>query len=118
MDPAVGSLLNQIEKIGSEVEADAGTTSKAHRRELLQVAQKLCIALQEPGQLVEEFLFGSADNLLIKIGVDLKIFKQLCESKEPVTLSQIAEKTKCEAALLERIMKGLTSFPINDVGLA
>jgi hypothetical protein len=52
----------------------------------------------------------SADNLLIKIGVDLHIFKQLSDAKEAVSLIQLAEATKCDPALLGRIMKGLASF--------
>jgi DNA-binding IclR family transcriptional regulator len=47
---------------------------------------------------------------LIKIGVDLQIFKQLSEAKDPVSLTQLAEATKCEANLLNRIMNGLASF--------
>jgi hypothetical protein len=58
MDPTVGHLLEKIQQIGSRVTAETGTGLKERQRELLQVAQKLCIALQDPGQLVEEFLFG------------------------------------------------------------
>jgi hypothetical protein len=58
MDPTIGPLLKQIEELGSEVSASTDAANKAGRRELLQAAQKLCIALQDPGQIVEEFLFG------------------------------------------------------------
>ncbi|KAF2829409.1 o-methyltransferas-like protein [Ophiobolus disseminans] len=110
MDPSVAPLLKQIEQLGSRSQTEAGDPGKACRRALLQAAQKLCITLQDPGQLVEEFLFGSADNLLIKVAVDLKIFKRLSEAKEPVPLTQLAESTKCDVALLNRIMRGLASF--------
>jgi len=58
MDPAVGPLLTQIERVGNEVIADSGEGNKARCIELLQVAQKLCIALQNEGQLIDDFLFG------------------------------------------------------------
>lgn len=62
MDPSVQSLLSDIGSLSDGLIDGNGSVNSQKRRELLNTSQKLCIALQSHGQLVEEFLFGVSHN--------------------------------------------------------
>ncbi|PSN64812.1 S-adenosyl-L-methionine-dependent methyltransferase [Corynespora cassiicola Philippines] len=121
MDPSLPFLIAEIERLSkSSIGPDGTFHSDKARRELLKISQQLCIALQTTGQLVEDFLFGTADNLLLKIGVDLGIFRTLVANNAPLSLQSLVDHTGAERALLERIMRGLASIhalSVTDEGL-
>lgn len=54
MDPNVNTLLARIERFGKA----SNEHNPEIRRELLKASKELVIALQSPGELVEEILFG------------------------------------------------------------
>ena len=59
MDTAIGVHLHEIERLGKLMMDQAeSSTHSALRRDLLKSAEKLCIALQSPGQVIEQQLFG------------------------------------------------------------
>lgn len=58
------------------------------------------------------------DPLLLKIAVDLGIFKALVGSKTPLSLDDLAKDTGADATLLARILRGLTSIDaLDEVGV-
>jgi hypothetical protein len=66
--------------------------------------------LKTLGLCLPNTAFRSADQLLIKVGVDMGIFKTLVETKSPVSLKELVKSTQSEEALLGRIMRGLASI--------
>ncbi|KAF2870881.1 O-methyltransferase-domain-containing protein [Massariosphaeria phaeospora] len=115
MDSMAIDLLLQIDQLGKEVSASNGHVLQTKaRRQLISATRKLRIALQDPGEIVEDFLFGSTDNLLIKIGVDLGIFRLIAEAEDPTTLDQLSKSIQIERVLLERIMRGLVAIDAVD----
>lgn len=57
MDPAVRDLLSQVNQLGQQLSNAQGSSPDVQRK-LLVTSQKLCIAIQTPGQIVDQFLFG------------------------------------------------------------
>jgi hypothetical protein len=58
MDPQVPVLLEQINALGKTVTEGKLDQTHATQRELLDATEKLCIALQHQGQLVETVIFA------------------------------------------------------------
>lgn len=119
MDPAVPELVSKIAEIGktlnqyAKVDESSPETRQA-RRELLYTSRRLTNALQNEGQIVEGYLYGTIDVLLLKIGADLGIFQKLVDSKTPMTLQELVAASGADEVLLARIMRGLTSIDAVD----
>jgi hypothetical protein len=58
MDPQVPVLLERINALGKTVTEGKLDQTHATQRELLAASEKLCIALQHQGQLVENVIFA------------------------------------------------------------
>jgi demethylsterigmatocystin 6-O-methyltransferase len=67
MDPTVTDLLSQVDQLGKQLAntQDDLDSSTDVQRKLFVTSQRLCIALQTPGQIVDQFLFGVSNELSI-----------------------------------------------------
>ncbi|KAF2464000.1 S-adenosyl-L-methionine-dependent methyltransferase [Lindgomyces ingoldianus] len=82
------------------------------------MSRRLTNALQNEGQIVEGYLYGTIDVLLFKIGADLGVFQKLTSAEKPVTLHELASSTGANEVLLARIMRGLTSIGgVDEAGI-
>ena len=50
------------------------------------------------------------ENALIRIAIHLNIFGILSESERPLSASEIAEMTRVDVVLLERVLRGLAAM--------
>ncbi|PKY07885.1 S-adenosyl-L-methionine-dependent methyltransferase [Aspergillus campestris IBT 28561] len=123
MDPEVSKLLATVTSLGETVKKHAITdndnsASRESRRELLSATRQLTNELQNEGQIVEGYLYGTIDPLLIKMGIDLGIFRTLVDSSSPVTLGELVAASGADEVLLARIMRGLSSIhAVNEAGI-
>ncbi|PYH81301.1 S-adenosyl-L-methionine-dependent methyltransferase [Aspergillus uvarum CBS 121591] len=123
MDPEVKSLLSRVTETGRLLEELASfdpdsARCRQARRELLATTQKLTSALQNEGQIVEQYLYGVIDSLLLKVGADSGILQKVVASEKPVSLHDLAVATGANETLLARIMRGLTSIhAVDEAGL-
>jgi hypothetical protein len=58
MDATVQAQLLEVERLGKALADSKAGADAQILNELLRASQRLCIALQSPGRLVEEILFG------------------------------------------------------------
>jgi hypothetical protein len=65
MDLSVRDQLSEVDRLGKSLAHSKDGADVLTRYELLRASQRLCIALQSLGRLVEEVLFGvSLDTLM------------------------------------------------------
>nr|WPM83325.1 ProsF [Phaeosphaeria sp.] len=119
MQDEVNQYVDQVSRIGQDLKklADVKEDSpeaRQKRRELLDTSRRLTNALQNEGQIVEGYLYGTIDVLLFKIGTDLGLFEKLSSAEKPVPLQHLASFTGANEILLARIMRGLTSIGAVD----
>ena len=54
---------------------------------------------------------------MLRVGLDLGIYELIANSTGPVTAAQVAEKTKADLVLTERIMRNLAAIThVDEVG--
>ncbi|KID81333.1 O-methyltransferase, family 2 [Metarhizium guizhouense ARSEF 977] len=119
MDPQVQHLVSKVAEVGQDLSKhsrkDENSAETRHwRRELLDTSRRLINALQNEGQIIEGYLYGTIDVLLLKIGADLGIFQKLVDAGKPVTLHELAVATGADEVFLARIMRGLASISAVD----
>ncbi|RYP65821.1 hypothetical protein DL771_008122 [Monosporascus sp. 5C6A] len=102
MDPEVSKLLATVANLGETAKEHASTdkdspASRESRRELLS---------------------ATIDPLLLKMGIDLGIFRKLVNSTTSTTLGELVAASGADAVLLARIMRGLSSIhAVDEVGV-
>ncbi|KAH1519638.1 hypothetical protein KXW39_007870 [Aspergillus fumigatus] len=119
MDQEVFQLISQVTSSGQALEKQVAVDpsspdARQTRRQLLYTARRLANYLQNEGQIVEGYLYGVIDVLLLKIGADLGLFQKLVDSEKPLSLKDLATTTGADEVLLARIMRGLTSIDAVD----
>ena len=82
--------------------ADATT-----RQALLSQLQALQLELERPDDTIKRVMFLNCQMALVRVGIDLKIFNVLTESKGDSTVTEIAEKTGGDASLVGRVLRYL-----------
>ena len=58
MDSGVPSLLQEIQELGQVVTSNPKNNDAESTQKLLSATRKLSIALQKPGILIEDFIYG------------------------------------------------------------
>ncbi|GES58233.1 S-adenosyl-L-methionine-dependent methyltransferase [Aspergillus terreus] len=82
MDQEVFQLISQVTSSGQALEKQVAVDpsspdARQTRRQLLYTARRLANYWQNEGQIVEGYLYGVIDVLLLKIGADLGLFQKL-----------------------------------------
>ncbi|MCJ1379113.1 hypothetical protein MMC17_002213 [Xylographa soralifera] len=110
MDYDVSSLLQQVDSLGKiHVQKQSGASEASIRRDLRMAVTKLSIALETPGEIIGRVTNMPMNTVLMKIAIDLNIFKLLVEKDEPMSTNELAEVTGADRALLGRILRCLAA---------
>lgn len=84
---------------------------EADRLAILQATSKLTDALENPVEKFLRLFFGIYDPIAIRIAVDLELIDIALAHGKPITLAELADKSKADPDLLQRILRIL--IPIN-----
>ncbi|KAM0794283.1 O-methyltransferase [Usnea florida] len=112
MDIDFSTISRQIETLSKcSPEAIQDALSPNDARELRRNLNKLSVALESPGDIVDRIVFHQpVDLVAIRLAVDLGLFKALGDSQEPKSIQQLADATGADATLLGRILRCLASI--------
>ncbi|KAF2499929.1 S-adenosyl-L-methionine-dependent methyltransferase [Lophium mytilinum] len=98
-----------MESIISQVEALAANTNELGRQAIQRSLRDLQYSLETPYDTAMRFTGLHLQVAMIKVGVDLGLFPALTQSKTPVTVAALAEKTSASSELLRRVLRYLAS---------
>ncbi|CAN9329794.1 unnamed protein product [Alternaria alternata] len=78
---------------------------ESDRLALLQASEKLTFALENPLEKFLRYFFSLYDPIVIIIAVDLKLVDIAVAHNGPITATELAEKSKADIRLIERILR-------------
>ncbi|TGJ80535.1 hypothetical protein E0Z10_g8218 [Xylaria hypoxylon] len=111
-DDALG-LAEGLESLLDDPSFDPETLDHSTRRRLSEVARKLSLATEAPGDTVHRIAHTPFQLPLALIGVETGLFDVLSGLKGAVaTHAELAEKTGVDPALLKRLLRYYQSFGI------
>ncbi|PQE30043.1 hypothetical protein CJF32_00009466 [Rutstroemia sp. NJR-2017a WRK4] len=96
------SIVDQIQNL-------AKTADEAGRKSLIDSLRNLQYSIETPYDTLQRFAGLHLQITMARVGVDLGIFDALMESKEPLSVEALAEKTKAAEELLGRILRYLSA---------
>lgn len=88
----------------------AATTSEHGRRKTRVALNTIAASLEDPNDTIHRLGHGHLQASAVQIGIDLKLFRYLVESTEPLSIQQISEKTGAEPQLMTRVLRFLASI--------
>ncbi|MCJ1394454.1 hypothetical protein MMC18_007332 [Xylographa bjoerkii] len=113
MDSDVSSLLQQVESLGKlHLQKQSVASGPDVRRNLRAAVSKLSIALETPGDIIERVTYMPMNTVLMRIAIDLNVFKLLVEKNEPMSTNELAEVTGADRVLLGRILRCLAATDV------
>ncbi|XDG08335.1 hypothetical protein ABKA04_007950 [Annulohypoxylon sp. FPYF3050] len=83
----------------------ATTTDRASRRNLIVALRRMADSLEDTVGTIHRYGHLDLEKSMIKIGLDLNIFKVLAESKGAKTAEEIAKDTGADPQLIKRILR-------------
>ncbi|KAF2019189.1 S-adenosyl-L-methionine-dependent methyltransferase [Aaosphaeria arxii CBS 175.79] len=98
------SPLQQINDITAK--GPAGL-EEADRAALLQAAQKLVETLENPFEKIIRLTFGIYDPISLRLAIDMNLADIALAHRAPISLEELAEKSKTDLALLQRVLRML-----------
>ncbi|KAI1878223.1 hypothetical protein JX265_002592 [Neoarthrinium moseri] len=103
----MNAALEQIKQLASQ----AGDSA---RQPLILALRKVINSLEAPEEMLQRVGSQHLDSAATVIGIDLGLFVLLVEAESPLTVDELAQKTKAEEALLGRLLRYLTSIGMVD----
>lgn len=103
-------MADLAQKVLQAVEKGAVDLGEPARLALLQASIKLVETLENPVERMFRLCFGAYDPISIRIALDLNLFDVAVEHGGPMSLSELASKTKADEAFLLRVMRMLVSL--------
>ncbi|KAK7943407.1 O-methyltransferase [Apiospora aurea] len=106
--PSVSALLERIAAAGNAYEHSQEPGS---REDLIDLSQSLVAALEIPSEFIQRSFWSEpAKSAHIRLAVDVNLFQHLREAGAcGLTAESLSHKTGLDAALLQRILRHLTS---------
>ncbi|CAL5873011.1 uncharacterized protein PFLUO_LOCUS7280 [Penicillium psychrofluorescens] len=105
----VPAILNKIASQGKTLAEDDGP----NRRQLIESARSLIHALETPREAMCRYLWSQTTvYAAIETGINIGLFKALCEGGEPKTVKTLATATGAELNFLSRILKHLGAMGV------
>ncbi|KAL8952535.1 MAG: hypothetical protein Q9222_001565 [Ikaeria aurantiellina] len=114
----MSDLLAQLRSVQNAAAGhEAAQMDAATRSEAVRLTQNIMVELEDPGDLIDRLCYQPAENILIRVAVDIGLFEALNKSSAPPTAEMLAGETNTEITLLERILRGLVAMnAIEEVG--
>jgi hypothetical protein len=110
----ISHITSEIQQKTSELQPG----NEKQRLSLLQSARALVNELEKPHERIMRMLYHEdAIFMATKVLLDLGIFKILAKTTEPISAAKLAEDTGADRALVERILKHITTdFFVHESG--
>jgi demethylsterigmatocystin 6-O-methyltransferase len=96
------TIIDQVRQLGLGA-------SEEGRKSIIDQLRTLSNELETQDDTLQRFMYRHLETAAVRIGCDLKIFNYLDDSKTPLTLDQLQEKTGAARILLARILRYLSS---------
>ncbi|MCJ1250148.1 hypothetical protein MMC30_007374 [Trapelia coarctata] len=119
MASEVLSLLNQLEGAIDCVPKDEWEkTDPSVRRKACDTLRKLSLDLEAWDDIVDRVIYSPLDNVMVRLGLDLDIFKTLVQKNAPLSVEALAKEIGVvDETLLVRILRTLGAMnAIGEVG--
>ncbi|KAH7408672.1 O-methyltransferase-domain-containing protein [Phaeosphaeria sp. MPI-PUGE-AT-0046c] len=100
-------MADLAQQVLQAVEKGAADLGEPARLALLQASVKLVETLENPVERLLRLSFGIYDAMSLRIAVDLKLFDVAVEHGGPISLSELAQKTKADEAFILRTIRML-----------
>ncbi|KAK4907421.1 hypothetical protein LTR49_023567 [Elasticomyces elasticus] len=104
---ALSENVQQVLKCGLSSSQDE---QKELRKNVCALAKELWLELEESGDLVDRIIYGTQENAILRLGLDLGIYKLLAENKRALDSRTIAMQTGANLVLVERVMRNLAGL--------
>lgn len=91
---------DQLDQIVEQIKKAAATADTATHEKLINTLQHLTVQLESPSETVQRILYQALHPAICRAGNNLNLFEILSENDSPMTTIELAEKTKCDPALL------------------
>ncbi|PVH95258.1 S-adenosyl-L-methionine-dependent methyltransferase [Periconia macrospinosa] len=107
----VKTLIAQLERFTNSPPQDIDNSTRIKLRE---ASKNLSIAVELQSDTLFRIGFSTMQLYMARVGNDAKIWTVLAESDGPLSLAQIAEKTKVDPILLKRVLRYYASLRMLD----
>ncbi|KAJ5975130.1 hypothetical protein N7481_008837 [Penicillium waksmanii] len=98
-----------MENIIDQIKSLAHDADEGSRRKILDGLRDLALSLETPQDTMQRISYLHLQPALVRVGLDLNIFKILAESDHPLNLDELAAKTNAAPTLLARVLRYLAS---------
>ncbi|PWY86728.1 S-adenosyl-L-methionine-dependent methyltransferase [Aspergillus heteromorphus CBS 117.55] len=99
-----------MEALAAHVRSLAQSGDEKQRKDIIDSLRSLRNSIETSDDTVQRFTFYNMQLAGLRIGINLKLFELLAESKTPLTVTQLSEKTGADAVFLARLLRYLASF--------
>ncbi|RAL03139.1 S-adenosyl-L-methionine-dependent methyltransferase [Aspergillus ibericus CBS 121593] len=107
-----------MDQIVAQIQSLARSGDEATRKTIIDTLSNLSYSLETPQDTMQRISYLHLQPALVRVGLDLKLFNILSESKEPLTTEQLVAKTNAAPILLGRILRYLASVgTIRETGI-
>ncbi|KAF2963106.1 hypothetical protein GQX73_g10471 [Xylaria multiplex] len=86
--------------------------SEETRRTAIVALQSLISSLETPDDTLHRFGHMNLQTATVQVGIELGLFKYLVEASEPLTVDQVADKTKAGPELISRLLRYYTAIGV------
>ncbi|PLB48528.1 putative O-methyltransferase [Aspergillus steynii IBT 23096] len=98
-----------MDSIVAQVHSLAKNADEAARRSIQTALEDLLFEIQDPKYIVYQLLNSPVKLTVVRVSIDINLFKTLANSESPRTVSSLAEQLKVDEDLLGRILRYLAS---------
>lgn len=99
------AIVNQIKNLASSAD-------DAQRKLILETLRVVSDSIETPQDTMQRLMYLALEPAVIRIGLDLDLFKILVDNEKPVTVSDLASKTGAATTLLARLLRYLASVGV------
>ncbi|KAL4789036.1 S-adenosyl-L-methionine-dependent methyltransferase [Aspergillus venezuelensis] len=99
-----------MEATFKQIKDEYNRADQQGKREIQGFIRELQVGFYSDWDVVMRLSSGPLQLSLVKVGIDLGLFRILKDSEDPVTLAQLVKKTGAATRLLDRILRSQAAF--------
>ncbi|KAF2149275.1 O-methyltransferase [Myriangium duriaei CBS 260.36] len=102
--------MDSIDRLLEQIASSATTLSQDERRHVSDRLRDLSISLEDVQLSAQRLLYSPYQLMALRIGCDLNLWQTLCNSSQPVTVSELSRTTHAAPLLLGRLLRYMASM--------